>query len=57
MDSRNWRKQEVYASSDFEEAKQMYAIYRYQSTYPDFIRNVRLKEVRISDLDVPVERL
>ena len=57
MDSNYWRKREIYASSNLEDAKEMYAIYRYDRECPDFRRNVRLREVKLRDLDIPLERL
>ena len=57
MDSYNWRKREIYSSRDLEEAKREYAIYRYSHECPDFRRNVRLKEVKLCDLDIPIDRL
>ena len=57
MDSYDWRKREIYSSSDLEEAKREYAIYRYSRECPDFRRNVRLREVKLCDLDIPIDRL
>ena len=57
MDSPNWRKREIYAADKLEEAKKIYAIYRYSNMHPDFQRNERLREVKTCDLDIPIERL
>lgn len=57
MDSNYWRKREEYVSGDLDDAKRMYAIYRYSRECPDFRRNVRLREVKLCDLDIPIERL
>ena len=57
MDSHNWRKREIYAADNLEDAKSIYVIYRYSNMHPDFRRNERLKEVKACDLDIPIERL
>lgn len=57
MNSHNWRKREVYASDNLEDAKSIYTIYRYSNSHTDFQRNERLKEVKTCDLNIQIERL
>lgn len=48
-----WKEREKFASFDLEDAKKIWAIYRYSEYY----RNVRIKEVILSETDIPIEYL